>query len=74
MANLLSIDRDYDIKSTRNIYFIAMFDTKPTFDEIGEVQIKAGYHPLGYGGPNGIKIIQKDDCWEVRFSCWASCD
>lgn len=38
-------------------------------------QIRLGYHPNGYGGPDDINVIENQDGdIELKWSCYASCD
>lgn len=41
-----------------------------SLDEISTAQEKAGYSPLGYGGPNNVRIEEG----KVYWTCYASCD
>lgn len=38
-------------------------------DVVG-MQIAAGYHPGGYGGPNDFKVIGPDDGGSVKIGWW----
>jgi hypothetical protein len=77
MANLKEVKK---LHSTGNsvssrIYFEATFDGEPTNEEIAQAQIKASYHPAGYGGPMvGERVDMGDGTWRISFACFASCD
>lgn len=57
-----------------DINFEAVFDSDPSFEELCEAQMNAGYHPGGYGGPRSVSKKQILDCFVVRWCCYASCD
>lgn len=57
-----------------SIYFELWSTREYTNQDIGESQVHAGYHPNGYGGPNGLKIQIEDGLVKHTWSCWASCD
>ena len=70
-----------DVKVTRFgsgvtgiVTFEGVADTNPSLDEIATAQIEAGYHPTGYGGPNSIRVIPRNDGWYITWTCHASCD
>ena len=58
-----------------------MFNSTPSTDNVSQAQIKAGYNPGGYGGPDHIKIDEVDiadgqlgTVFVARWSCCANCD
>lgn len=55
-------------------WFEAISDTKPADAEIVEAQKELGYHPAGYGGPNGIKTTEENGQFKTVWCCWSSCD
>jgi hypothetical protein len=58
------------------VHFKATSRREIQIDEICELQINAGYHPCGYGGPWGLSIIHNElnREWVATWSCSASCD
>ena len=61
-------------KISDDLFFEAVFDSKPTDADICEAQIKAGYHPGGYGSPRQIRIKEVGDCFTSTWCCHANCD
>lgn len=49
-------------------------DHSPSLDEVSEAQGKAGYHPLGYGGPNNVRSEPDGEGFVVTWTCYASAD
>ena len=55
--------------------FRAVFETTPTRDEIADAQLKAGFHPCGYGGPwDVVRRYDDDGSCVVTWNCSGSCD
>jgi hypothetical protein len=58
---------------TDHVNFEVLTD-KP-IEDVGTVQAYLGYHPCGYGGPNGVRIQpQSDGNILYHWYCWGSCD
>lgn len=71
MAMLLRVERTGH--SGNNLTFQAEFDSVPSTQDIQQAQIKAGYHPCGYGGPFHIANAGCEGR-KVTFACNDSCD
>lgn len=56
------------------VLFEARSSFEPTLAEIADAQLRAGYHPNGYGGPGQIQKRRVGDEWVTTFNCFASCD
>lgn len=61
--------------------FYAQFEqgTEPTNDQLSLAQIKAGYHPAGYGGPWKIHVRKlvsrfRKVTWDVTWEASGNCD
>lgn len=55
--------------------FEAVYDARPTDDQLSEEQLALGYHPAGYGGPDSPRFTTlSDGKVKVEWSCSGSCD
>lgn len=57
-----------------HVNFEMVTDVEPTSDQVAEEQRKLGYHPAGYGGPNGVSTVKQDKHYKTVWYCYASCD
>ena len=77
MANKISSKCTYAGSSfSDRSRFEAVYDGKPTNDQLSEEQRDLGYHPAGYGGPDYVRYSppDKDGHIMVSWSCSGSCD
>ena len=59
-----------DLRSCGSVYFKVETDQELSKTQLAELQLKAGYHPGGYGGPYNIGKTPEGYTWE----CFNSCD
>ncbi len=55
--------------------FVAVFRGRPTPKDISDAQIRAGYHPCGYGGPYQTTVTDRGDgTFRARWNSSGTCD
>ena len=59
-----------------SVYFEGFFNFEPNEDDLYYAQLKAGYHPKGYGKPYSTFKVKSESgkTWGVRWICANSCD
>lgn len=67
-----SIEKEVSVK---RVYWRAVFNGKPTWNEIAAAQRRQGYDPEGYGMPVQVVFDHlAEDKWLVLWECGGSCD
>jgi len=73
VKNAVMLDRGHFGLS--NIIWEVKSDDFIDLKVLGEVQMKLGYHPNGYGGPFIDDLwLDKDDKVVTQWHCWGNCD
>lgn len=62
-------------RSYSYVHFKVSANRELSFEEVRDLQIKAGYHPAGYSGPWDIRReTEPDGTITHHWACAASCD
>lgn len=56
------------------VTFKCLADKELDVETISHLQSKAGYHPMGYGGPSNIKREKEGTKIAHTWECSGSCD
>lgn len=71
MANLINVKvvkRGFSGKNT----YVARFDCQPSKDDLADAQIRAGFHPAGYGEPMNVALSPSKTM--ARWESWSCAD
>lgn len=61
-------------KYMNNYHFTVLSYVAITDEEVKDLQLKAGFHPAGYGGPWQIDRVVRNKINVTSWHCAGSCD